>query len=112
MEHASNEPIYSVRDLPGSGLQLGKVYRLLPDEEAADVGCLRVIDDSGEDYLYAATRFVVVEGEGPRRDGVVGLRRFCGSRPGRGAKSKNFRGFFFRCGLSMWRRGVVPKRFG
>jgi len=42
-------------------LQAGKVYRVLSDAKAAEVDCLRVIDDSGEDYLYAATRFLLVE---------------------------------------------------
>jgi hypothetical protein len=36
-------------------LQVGKVYQVLPDPKAAEVGCMRVIDDSGEDYLYAAS---------------------------------------------------------
>lgn len=45
---------------PGEDLQAGKVYRVLPDPKAAEVGCLRVIDDSGEDFLYAAKRFVLV----------------------------------------------------
>ena len=42
-------------------LQVGKVYRVLADAKAAEVDCLRVIDDSGEDYLYAAKRFVLVD---------------------------------------------------
>ena len=42
-------------------LQEGKVYRVLLDPKAVEVGCLRVIDDSGEDYLYAAKRFFVVD---------------------------------------------------
>ena len=37
------------------------LYRVLPDEMASAEGLLRVVDDSGEDYLYPATRFVVVE---------------------------------------------------
>lgn len=37
-------------------LQVWKVYRLLPDPKAAEVGCLRVLDESGEDYLYPASR--------------------------------------------------------
>ena len=41
-------------------LQISKVYRVLPDAKAAEVGCLRVIDESGEDYLYPADRFVAV----------------------------------------------------
>lgn len=42
-------------------LQVGKVYRVLPDAKADEVGCLRVLDESGEDYLYAAKRFVVLD---------------------------------------------------
>ena len=46
---------------PQEDLQAGKVYRVLPDAKAAEVDCMRVIDDSGEDYLYAASRFLLVE---------------------------------------------------
>ena len=46
---------------PEDDLQVGKVYRVLPDVKADEVGCLRVLDESGEDYLYAANRFVVLE---------------------------------------------------
>ena len=41
--------------------QSGKVYRVLPDPKAAEVGCLRVVDESGEDYLYSAKRFILVD---------------------------------------------------
>ncbi len=41
-------------------LSVGMLYRVLPDETAAAEGLLRVIDDSGEDYLYPAGRFVIV----------------------------------------------------
>lgn len=37
-----------------------KIYRILPDEDAAREDHLRVVDDSGEDYLYPADRFVPV----------------------------------------------------
>ena len=39
-------------------LEAWKVYQVLPDAKAAEVGCIRVIDESGEDYLYPADRFV------------------------------------------------------
>ncbi len=42
-------------------LQVCKVYRILADAKAAQLGCLRVIDESGEDYLYPAARFLVLE---------------------------------------------------
>ena len=41
-------------------IEVGKVYRILPDATAPEVGCLRVIDESGEDYLYPADRFMVL----------------------------------------------------
>jgi hypothetical protein len=47
-------------DYPVS-LELHKLYRILPDDDAAQDGDLRVIDESGEDYLYPADYFIVVE---------------------------------------------------
>jgi hypothetical protein len=46
-------------DYPAS-LDLHKIYRVLPDEDAAADGDLRIIDESGEDYLYPANYFVLV----------------------------------------------------
>lgn len=46
-------------DYPAS-LELHKIYRVLSDEDAAADGDLRVIDESGEDYLYSADRFVPI----------------------------------------------------
>jgi hypothetical protein len=43
-----------------ASLELFKLYRILRDEEAASEGDLRVIDESGEDYLCAARRFVPI----------------------------------------------------
>jgi len=42
-------------------LEPRKVYRVLPDDEAAQEGYIRVIDESGEDYLYPATYFILVD---------------------------------------------------
>ena len=47
-------------DYPAS-LELHKIYRIIPDREAAAEGDIRVIDESGEDYLYPAAWFVFVE---------------------------------------------------
>jgi len=41
-------------------LDVWKVYRVMPDAKAAELGCLRVVDESGEDYLYPADCFVSV----------------------------------------------------
>jgi hypothetical protein len=50
-----------VADQGCDDLQVWKLYRVLPDAQAAAEGYLRVVDDSGEDYLYPASRFVLVE---------------------------------------------------
>ena len=42
-------------------LEVRKVYRVLHDTDAAVSGYMRVIDESGEDYLYPAHYFVAVE---------------------------------------------------
>ena len=42
-------------------LERRKLYQVLPDEEAAQVNELRVIDESGEDYLFPAAWFCLVE---------------------------------------------------
>jgi hypothetical protein len=58
------EPVLAVcinnRDYPAS-VELHKIYRVLPDEDAAEDGDLRVVDESGEDYLYRAKDFVVID---------------------------------------------------
>jgi hypothetical protein len=42
-------------------LEKGKVYPLLPDSDASREGYVRVVDESGEDYLYPASYFVAVD---------------------------------------------------
>jgi len=44
-------------DYPAS-LEKRKVYELLPDPVAEKIGQVRIIDESGEDYLYPSTLFV------------------------------------------------------
>ena len=43
-----------------ASLELRKVYEILPDEEARQVGQIRIVDESGEDYLYPQDRFEVI----------------------------------------------------
>ena len=39
----------------------GKVYRVLPDPRAAKDDLVRIVDESGEDYLYHKSHFVLVD---------------------------------------------------
>lgn len=48
------------KEYPAS-LQVGKLYQIIPDPEAEAHGYIRVVDDSGEDYGYAADRFFIVD---------------------------------------------------
>jgi hypothetical protein len=43
-----------------ASLERGKIYRRKPDAEAQSLGFWRVIDESGEDYLYPQKRFVAI----------------------------------------------------
>lgn len=49
----------SNEDYPAS-LEVGKLYQVIPDEEAAAHGYIRVIDESGEDYAYSTERFYLI----------------------------------------------------
>jgi len=44
-----------------ASLELHKIYRVIPDEDAAADGDIRVIDESGEDYLFPASYFTPIK---------------------------------------------------
>ncbi len=48
------------QDYPAS-LEVRKIYQVLPDHRAAQHQMLRIIDESGEDYLYPASLFAPIE---------------------------------------------------
>lgn len=48
------------KNYPAS-LEFGKIYRVIADEKAARHNLIRVVDESGEDYLYAEKSFVAIE---------------------------------------------------
>ena len=43
-----------------ASLETGKLYRVIPDDEVMAQGYLQVIDESGEEYAYAADRFYLI----------------------------------------------------
>jgi hypothetical protein len=57
------EPQFAVcvnnKEYPAS-LELRKLYQVIPDPAAAKHHQLRIVDESGEDYLYPAGYFVAV----------------------------------------------------
>ena len=58
----STEFVLCVKDggYPES-LEVRKVYRVVPDTDALSHGLIRVVDESGEDYLYPEDLFVPIE---------------------------------------------------
>jgi hypothetical protein len=65
LENAGNE----------ASLILGKVYRVLPDARAAKDGLVRIIDESGEDYLFAKEQFAFVDLPHAARRKMLALER-------------------------------------
>lgn len=47
-------------DYPAS-LEVRKIYQIIPDTQAKSHQMIRVIDESGEDYLYPTSYFVPIE---------------------------------------------------
>ena len=44
-----------------ASVEIGKLCRVVPDADAEKHGYLRIVDESGEDYGYAARRFFAVD---------------------------------------------------
>jgi hypothetical protein len=64
MKRKNSTPLFAIcvnnSEYPAS-LELHKIYRVLPDEDAEQDGNLRVIDESGEDCLYPAGYFMMLD---------------------------------------------------
>ena len=54
-----------------ASLEIGKLYRIVPDQEAEGHGYIRIVDESGEDYGYAADRFFSIEVPQPLERALV-----------------------------------------
>ena len=59
-EKSRSRFLLCVRNDGSDDLEPRKVYQVLPDPGAVREGFVRVIDESGEDYLYPAEYFVPV----------------------------------------------------
>jgi len=63
MTRRKSEPrfVICIRNEDCEDLEPRKVYQILADEAVAEDGYMRVIDESGEDYLYPQDYFVPIE---------------------------------------------------
>ena len=69
----STSPVYRLSSIRApTTIQVRRLYRVIPDPAAARSDYVRVVDDSGEDYLYPASCFIPLELPQPAH---VALRR-------------------------------------
>ncbi len=61
MKRNKKKFVICVRNEGAEDLEIRKVYRIFPDARAAKDRYFRIIDESGEDYLYPADYFVPLE---------------------------------------------------
>jgi hypothetical protein len=54
-----------------ASLERRKIYEVLPDPEAAKHKHLRIVDESGEDYLYPETYFAAIDLSQTRRKALL-----------------------------------------
>lgn len=52
--------VLCIRNDECEDLELRKIYQVLPDKKSSQDGYLRIVDESGEDYLYPESYFVPV----------------------------------------------------
>jgi hypothetical protein len=64
MEDESTQPRFALcidNSAYPDDLKVRTIYQLLPDESAARSNYVRIVDETGEDYLYPANLFVPIE---------------------------------------------------
>jgi hypothetical protein len=60
LETTKSKFVICIRNDDCDDLQIGKVYRVVADKSAVKDGFVRVVDDSGEDYLYPVEFFAAI----------------------------------------------------
>ena len=74
METESSQPRFAVcvnNAAYPDDLKVRTIYQVLTDESGAKSNYIRVIDETGEDYLYPADLFVVIDVPAEARDALI-----------------------------------------
>ena len=74
MTDSTHRPSYVVcikRGEEDLDLEVRKLYERLPDEDAESHGMYRILDESGEDYLYPQSFFVPIEAPDRLREALL-----------------------------------------
>jgi hypothetical protein len=61
MKHATQFAVCLANAGNEASLIRGKIYVVLPDAQAVKDSLIRIVDEDGEDYLFAASQFELVE---------------------------------------------------
>jgi len=61
MNEKDRQFVLCVKNAGCKDLEISKIYEVLPDENAAKDEYIRIVDESGEDYLYPSNYFYPVE---------------------------------------------------
>ncbi len=61
MNHKDRQFVLCIKNEGCEDLEIRKIYEVLPDENAAKDEYIRIVDESGEDYLYPQDYFVAIE---------------------------------------------------
>ena len=61
MKGSKRKFVVCIRTEESSDIEVRKIYEVLPDETASKRGYLRIVDESGEDYLYPEEYFSPVQ---------------------------------------------------
>ena len=64
-----------IKNKGSDDLVVRKVYRILPDATAERENYLRVVDESGDDYLYPASYFVALDLPEPAQKALTSSRK-------------------------------------
>ena len=56
-----------------ASLEVGKIYRVIPDETTEINSLIRVIDESGEDYAFSVNRFHPIELPKPIEEALLSV---------------------------------------
>jgi hypothetical protein len=66
--------VLCIRNEECEDLELRKIYQVLPDKKALQDGYVRVVDETGEDYLYPESYFVPVSLSHKAQDALLVAR--------------------------------------
>ena len=75
MKHSTQFAVCLANAGNEASLIRGKIYVVLPDAQAAKDDLIRIVDEDGEDYLFAASQFELVEFPQAVRRKLLALQR-------------------------------------